>query len=200
MESNEKQLLRKRHKELRAQMSASEVKDKSDEICHRFLKSSWYLEAKTIFGYYPLGNEVDCLPVLRQALSDGKRVALPRTEADCRMDFFEITSLEQVEEGAFHVMEPQKGCQLVLPSKTTEENTNLEEEIVLVPGVVFDKKGNRYGYGKGYYDRYFAQFPQIERIAFAYENQIEDEIETLVTDVKMHGIYTEQTAYGSITK
>lgn len=53
MESNEKQLLRKRHKELRAQMSASEVKDKSNEICNRFLKSSWYLETKTIFGYYP---------------------------------------------------------------------------------------------------------------------------------------------------
>ena len=195
MESNEKQLLRKRHKELRAQMSASEVKDKSKEICNRFLKSSWYLETKRIFGYYPLGNEVDCLLVLRQALSDGKRVALPRTEADCRMDFYEITSIEQVEEGAFHVMEPQKGCQLVLPSKKAEENRNSMEEVVLVPGVVFDKMGNRYGYGKGYYDRYFARFPQIERIAFAYENQLEDEIETLITDVKMHSIYTEQTAY-----
>lgn len=195
MENVEKQKLRSRHKEFRAKMRKFEVKNKSTEICSRFLNSSYYQEAKMIFGYYPLKNEVDCLPVLRQALSDGKIVALPRTDTECRMDFFEITSLKQVDEGAFHVMEPKGDCQLVLPSKKTQENRSSAEEIVLVPGVVFDKKGNRYGYGKGYYDRYFARFPQIERIAFAYENQLEDEIETLVTDVKMHSVYTEQEVY-----
>lgn len=199
----EKQELRKYHKKLREQMSAAEVAEKSRAVCRQLLESGWYEGVQMVFGYYPLGKEVDGIPFLKQALADGKRVALPRTGREYTMDFFEINSLEQVEEGAFHVMEPQQGCPLVnpyvAPGKSKEKkdfgNQELFSAVMLVPGVVFDRNGNRYGYGKGYYDRYFSRFPQVQRIALAYENQLEKEIEILQTDVKMDCIYTENAEY-----
>ena len=72
------------------------------------LTSDWYAITDWIFGYYPLGKEADCLEFLKKALSDGRHVALPRTGADCTMEFYEITSLEQTAEGAFHVMATAK--------------------------------------------------------------------------------------------
>ena len=69
------------------------------------------------------------------------------------------------------------------------------DAVVLVPGLVFDRKGNRYGYGGGYYDRYFARFPKLSRMAVAFEGQIEEQLAVLPTDVRMHRIYTEEREY-----
>lgn len=205
----EKQELRKLHKEIRNRMSAAETAEKSSLICRKLLESEWYRDVRLVFGYYPLEKEVDCLPFLKQALADGKRVALPRTGRECAMDFFEIISLEQVEEGAFHVMEPKRERPKVEPKTGSfchaeqcrqefgVQNLKKEDfrEVILVPGVVFDRAGNRYGYGMGYYDRYFARFLQIPRMALAYENQLEAGLETLPTDVKMNRIFTENAVY-----
>lgn len=176
-------------------MSQEQVTVKSEAICKRVLSSAEYKAAETLFAYYPLGNEVDCLPVLKQALTEGKRVVLPRTGTDCQMDFYEIHSLDDVEEGNFHVMEPKTSCKHFWPDMDEAGNTVVrgnDYTLVLVPGVVFDYQGNRYGYGKGYYDRYFARFPQLKRIALAYTEQVSEEpLECLETDMKMHVILTD---------
>lgn len=202
--------IRRIHKELRAAMTEEMVLAKSRNICERLLEAEWYRSSTVIYGYYPLGKEVDCLGFLERALKDGKRVALPRMLSfsgdrilkgqecvggpsleksgagrECHMDFYEITSLKQVEEGGFHVMEPTEECPVIQE----------KDAVVLVPGVVFDRNGNRYGYGKGYYDRYFARFPQLYKAALAYENQMEPELAALDTDVKMDCIYTECGVY-----
>lgn len=179
------QEVRLRHKRLREEMAQSEAEKESRTICQNLFSADWYVDCIWIYGYYPLGREVDCLGFLRQALKDGKRVALPRTERECYMDFYEIISLEQVEKGRFGVLEPNFACPLVQE----------KEAVVLVPGVVFDRTGNRYGYGKGYYDRYFARFPKLYKIALAYEHQMEEKLWVSETDVKMDGIYTERQCY-----
>ena len=166
-------------------MSQEQVSAKSRKICKQVLESDEYKAAETIFAYYPLGNEVNCLTVLKEALNDGKRVVLPKTGAECRMDFYEIHGLDDVEEGTFHVMEPKTTCKRFLPDAD-------DCALVLVPGVAFDYQGNRYGYGKGYYDRYFARFPQLKRIALTYTEQVSEEpLECLETDVKMHAILSD---------
>lgn len=185
-----KQEIRTYHKNLRGQMSAREVEKKSRLICKKILESREYQQTALLYGYYPLGNEVDVLPVLRQALLEGKAVVLPRTGTDCQMEFYRVTSLEQVEEGAFHVMEPKQDCPLV------QENTGM----MLVPGVVFDKSGSRYGYGKGYYDRYLAKNDKICRISVAYEHQIEEQLEVLPTDQRMQVVCTETAWYRALGK
>ena len=69
------------------------------------------------------------------------------------------------------------------------------DAVVLVPGVVFGLDGNRYGYGKGFYDRYFARFPQYYRVGIAYEHQLEKTLLAKETDVRMDCIYTERQRY-----
>lgn len=190
---------RKRYIALRNELSQEAVKAKSAVICEKILESPEYNEAQIILAYYPLGNEVNCLSVLADALKKEKRVMLPRTEKDCQMDFYEIHSFSDVEEGTFHVMEPKDYCERFEPADTMVVTDNIRQEslsasdvLVLVPGVVFDRQGNRYGYGKGYYDRYFAWYPQFKRIALAYMEQVSDEsLECLETDVKMHVIVTD---------
>lgn len=179
---------RKKHLILRNEMTKVEVEAKSQQIISKILETSYYKEANCIYGYYPLGNEADIRPLLEHALSDGKKVCLPRTGADCSMEFYEIHSLEHLKEGAFHVMEPAFDAALI-------QN---EKALVLVPGVVFDREGNRYGYGKGYYDRYFYRFPELYRFAICFEHQLEtDELEVSETDVKMHLIFTEKGIYNN---
>lgn len=180
-----KRSCRKLHIEQRNAMMAQEVAAFSRAICEKLAESDWYQTAEIIYGYYPLGNEADCRMFLEKALAEKKRVALPRTREDCAMDFYEIHSLKEVKEGAFHVMEPTDDCPLIKE----------QDAVVLVPGAVFDKSGNRYGYGKGFYDRYFERFPKLKRYALAYEHQFEEQLETLETDIKMHRIYTEKKCY-----
>lgn len=177
--------VREFHKNLRSQMSEAEVAEKSRQITDRLLQTAWYQNAEVIYGYAPLSNEVDDREFLEQALSEGKVVALPKTGADCSMEFYQVTSLTQLVEGRFHVMEPDENCPIC----------EAVTPVILIPGVVFDRTGNRYGYGKGYYDRYFARYRKAERIALAYEHQIEPYLEVLPTDVKMQRIYTETAEY-----
>lgn len=186
----DKKEIRKKHLAIRNAMSEPEKHEKSRKICDNLLKSDWYAKTDWIFGYYPLGKEADCLTFLRQALHDGKHVALPRTGTDCTMEFYEITSFAQTSEGAFHVMEPTVECRRINPMDLYDQQI-----AVLVPGVVFAPTGSRYGYGKGFYDRYFARYAKIKRFALAYENQLVSELETLDTDVKMDRIYTEENEY-----
>ena len=72
------QELRKRHKRLREEMTEEEAGRAGEQICRKILESDWYKACTVLYGYYPLRKEVNCLPVLRQALQDGKTVALPR--------------------------------------------------------------------------------------------------------------------------
>lgn len=172
---------RKEHLAIRNAMSEDEVKEKSRQICDSLLHSDWYEEADEIFAYYPLGKEADCRPFLKKALNDGKRIAFPRVKEDFQMDFFYITDWSQLQEGHFHVMEPSIECELALP----------ESQPVLVPGSVFDRQGNRCGYGKGYYDRFFEKYPSLMRNAICYTNQLEMSIPAQPHDIPMHRIYTE---------
>lgn len=180
--AEERAALRKRHRVLRAAMTQREVEKKSRAICQRLLQTDWYPSCRIIYGYYPLGKEADCRAFLEQALAAGRRVALPRMGDGARMDFYEISSLEQVAEGVFHVMEPLPDCEMMQTA----------DAVVLVPGVVFDHSGGRYGYGKGCYDRYFARFPGLTRVGIAYENQMEPHLTQTATDVRMHAVVTEE--------
>ena len=186
--------IREKHRMEREAMSTAEVAEKSAEICDRLPKEPWYADCPVIYGYYPIRNEVDCRSFLEHALLDKKIVALPKmtekmseyTENDGKaskfMDFYRISSLEEVTCGKFHVMEPADTC-----PRVTESHA-----VVLVPGVVFGRDGNRYGFGQGYYDRYFARFPGLYRIGIAYENQLEDTLAVLSTDVRMNAVCTEE--------
>lgn len=97
------------------------------------------------------------------------------------MEFYPVTSLSDFVEGRFHIMEPMGE----VPLRETEP-------FVLVPGLGFDKKGNRMGYGKGFYDRYFARFPSCRKIGAAFETQLMEKIPSQSHDIVMDFVVTEK--------
>ena len=173
METNPKSF-RKEHLAIRNAMSEKEVAEKSGVIVKRLLQTGWYQKAQEIFAYYPLKNEVDCRALFLQAWADGKRIALPRTKEENQMDFFYIDSLKQLEEGTFHVMEPKE-----------DHPIDWSDALVLVPGVAFDRKKNRMGYGKGYYDRFFEGKSGCIELGVAYELQVAEQLPTEENDLPM---------------
>ena len=177
----EKKDIRKNILTIRESLSEEEVKEKSRLICSQLLNMHCFEQSKWIYGYMPIRNEVDIRPFLQHHLEEGKNIALPRVNGDT-MEFYQIASFEDLEEGSFHVLEPKEGC------PKAESNG-----FILVPGVVFDRKGGRIGYGKGFYDKFFASHNQtFEKIGIAYTIQIIDTIPTTSLDVPLHGLVCEE--------
>ncbi|MBQ2676051.1 MAG: 5-formyltetrahydrofolate cyclo-ligase [Clostridia bacterium] len=123
-----------------------------------------YKEAKTVVTYVSTAIEVDTRELINHALRNGKRVAVPRCVPDTReMEFFYINSLDELEKGSFSVDEPN-------PDKH-EKVTDFKGSICFVPGLCFDKRGYRLGYGKGYYDRFLSGY-EGTTVGLCYSNCI----------------------------
>lgn len=124
-------------------------------ICKQFRSLASFRFAEVVLAYYPLDEEIDIRPLIEEALALGKRVALPRCHDGNLMDFYLISSLDDVESGAYGIFEP----------KTTCEIYDLEETkpaIMIIPALAYDKFGYRLGYGRGYYDRYVNRFGGVK--------------------------------------
>lgn len=146
-----KTALREQFLARRTAMPPQEKKAREEKICRLILSSASFRYAETILAYSPKESEIDIRPVLREALTQGKRLALPRCEGEHLMIYRYISSLEELTPAAFGLMEP-KATALAF----TEDPGH--SSLCLVPGVVFDVHGYRIGYGGGYYDRFLNNF------------------------------------------
>ncbi len=171
-----KDKIRKKYLAKRQAMPQNLVRQLSDQISDLVLNWDVYQKAQAVFFYYPLGNEVSLLPVIRDALKNGKHAAFPKTAGE-HMAFYEITDLGELQAGRFHVMEP------VLTK--AKQPFYAEPDLCFVPGAVFDCSGARFGYGKGYYDRYFAARKTVKLAGCAYGCQITDNLPADVWDIRM---------------
>ncbi len=182
--NGEKQRIRERYLKKRASIGIEERRRQSEALIRQLDSSSFFREAETVLAFSPLPDEIDIMPVRMLCEKKGKRIAYPKVSGE-NMDFYEVFSGEEFCEGAFHVMEPvvTDGREPLLP----------EHAICLTPGAVFDGFGNRYGYGKGYYDRYFERFPGLIRIGVCFIEQISEKILPVTPqDVKIHYLLTER--------
>ncbi|MDR2156683.1 MAG: 5-formyltetrahydrofolate cyclo-ligase [Clostridiales Family XIII bacterium] len=109
------------------------------------VQSKLYGEAGVLFTYVGRNDEIDTLPLIEQALAEGKRVCAPAVRGGGVMDAKEIASVDDLTLGAMNLIEPCGSCPPIEPQ---------EIELVLVPCISCDPCGNRLGYGGGYYDRY----------------------------------------------
>jgi 5-formyltetrahydrofolate cyclo-ligase len=124
------------------------------------LKQSW--RGLTVAGYWAMRNELSLTPALLALAGQGATLALPVTEPDS-MSFRQWDGGDLVE-GSFGIMEPPASSPDITP------------DVVLVPLLAFDRKGNRLGYGKGYYDRALADLkavnPTVLAVGIAFAEQI----------------------------
>ncbi|MGL5087702.1 MAG: 5-formyltetrahydrofolate cyclo-ligase [Clostridium sp.] len=159
-------------------------KEKDKLILESLLESELYKNSVKIFTFINYGSEVETKEFINRALKDGKRVFLPKTiKSTKEMKAVEISSLQNLKPDKWEILEP---CDF-----EGEINKNLLD-LIIVPGVVFDKKGNRIGYGGGYYDRYLSNISlEIKKIALAYELQLVEYIESENHDIAVDYIVTE---------
>ena len=118
-------------------------------ICEVISSCVSYRHAEVVLGYVPFGFEVDITPLLRQALADGKRLALPRTYGRGEMTFRYVTDLAELAPGGYGIPEPEEACPPYEAAPAT---------LCLVPAIVYDRHGRRIGYGGGYYDRFLRSY------------------------------------------
>ena len=167
-----KQLLRKTIRERKRAMTEEEIQSRSAELCRKFLQSDAYRRCRTLYGYLPYNQEVRTVPILEQALADGKQVAVPKVYGD-EMKFLYLTDLSQVEKGYAGIPEP------IADEPEAKDPTAL----VLMPGLAFDPQGHRIGYGGGFYDRFLSREPEHPTLALCYEFQIVEHLETEEFDI-----------------
>ena len=184
----DKNELRRLLKALRKSLSVNQRAEFNEKIYQQVMKLPSYQKATWVYCYITTQSEVDCIPIIEQAFLDGKRVAVPKVDKD-GMEFYEINSLNECKEGTFHILEP-------ITNRLVKPVIN-HKTLILVPGLAYDYKKNRMGYGKGYYDRYFHKYgaSNFERVAIAYDLQIVKEIPSEPTDVRVDTIITEYKTY-----
>ena len=180
MTSNpEKAALRKHLLEKRDSTSFDLMEIHSKKIISKLMKTKMILEAKSIGCYYSIGSEVQTIELITHLLEEKKTVSLPAISNGI-MSFRKIEDLTKLEKGEFDIPEPKDNAPI-------EEN----QDVVIIPCVGLDNKGNRIGYGAGFYDKYLEKGNFI-KIALSYSKQIVKTIPISEGDVKMNWIITEK--------
>jgi 5-formyltetrahydrofolate cyclo-ligase len=138
-------------------------------------------EAGSAMAFWSFGSEVDTAPLVERWVSEGKIVALPRVEGSDVVPVAFVPG-DPTTETPFGAMEPAGGRPL--------DPSGLD--LVIVPGVAFDRSGNRVGYGAGYYDRLLGRTrPGVPAVAIAFALQIVSAVPTGRTDRRVDAIVTE---------
>ena len=163
----DKTALRKQIREKKRALTPAQIENASHDLGLQFAASPLYKEAKTIYGYLPYNQEVRTIPMLEQALREGKRVAVPKVYGD-EMKFIYLDDLTKVEKGYSGIPEP------ILDEPVADDATAL----VLTPGLAFDPQGHRIGYGGGFYDKFLASEPDHPTLALCYDFQMLPHLET----------------------
>ena len=153
-------------------MTEEEIVSRSKNLGIQFAQSESYRKAETIYGYLPYNQEVRTVPMLEQALKDGKKVAVPKCYDD-EMRFIYMDDLTKVEKGYANIPEP------IADGPIADDPTAL----VLMPGLAFDPQGHRCGYGGGFYDKFLCAEPGHPTLALCYEFQMLSELETEEHDI-----------------
>jgi 5-formyltetrahydrofolate cyclo-ligase len=179
-----KQQLRKEQLRIRDELSKTDRRTISDKICQNLIQLPQFQQAKSILFYMAIRSEVDMQIALEYALNHGKKVVLPRTDPVKHfIELYSVESVSELEKGAYGILEPQ-----INMSNKIKIN---QLQIVIVPGVAFDLKGYRLGYGGGYYDRFLANCPfHILRIGVAFLEQVVTTVFPEEYDQPMHLVIT----------
>lgn len=176
---NSKTEIRKIIKKRREALDPVEKMKLDKKIFKQIKTNNAFNKARTILLYMPHKNEVDLIEFLKENIHK-KNLVFPRVNKT-KLTLHSVTSFDDFEVGSFAIIEPKSTIQQINP-----ENIDL----AVIPGIVFDKNGNRIGYGKGFYDQLAKQL-KCKKIGLAYDFQIVDKIPFESHDIPVDLIVTE---------
>lgn len=171
-----KEFLRKKYKEKRDNIKNKVTKD--NLIYQKVINNKDILSSKTLLIYISINNEVDTIKIINYFLNT-KNIAVPKI-IDNDMFFCYVTNLNELTSGKYNIPEP------------TNENivTDFDNAICIVPGICYDKKNYRVGYGKGYYDRFLSK-NKIKTIGLCYKECMIEKIDNDKYDYKIDEVITD---------
>jgi 5-formyltetrahydrofolate cyclo-ligase len=190
--SSRKQQIRE---QAHANRNAQENKDElSREIVARCMALPEYQRANTVLFYIDVRSEVRTRNDLTNALQSGKKIVIPYC-VDGELELFHLENYDELDIGMYKILEPKAELRTVAAKKVEVK----EIDLVIVPGVAFDRRGGRTGHGKGYYDK-MLEHARLDTplVALAFECQMFDEIPMQDHDVFMDKVVTEKAAYDGL--
>lgn len=181
-----KRALRKDMASLKRSFSKTILSGLSDKIITRIEECDLFRQAERVALYHALPDEAGTAPLIERWYRE-KALYLPVVTGD-DLRFLRYEGERSVSEGAYHILEPICG----------EEVDMREIDLIIVPGVAFDRQGNRLGRGKGYYDRTLSQVT-APKIGICFHFQFLDEIPAEPFDIRMDRIITDKEEFAATT-
>jgi 5-formyltetrahydrofolate cyclo-ligase len=206
--------IRNDQKELRDRLTAEEHMILGSALLDKLLETEEYQNCSKVLTYLSFRSEVDTYDIIQYSIKLGKEVFIPKVEAK-GLEFYRINHLEGLIQSKFGVLEPnsEEAERYYRDDSVSAENNpevdnirsnNLERsnpdekrdpkyrDLMLLPGLAFDFRGNRIGYGAGYYDKYLAthRSESFYKIALAYDFQVVDRIPADEYDIRVDKIIT----------
>ena len=179
-----KSIFRQNLKTQRAQVTLETAKEAGENLWGQLKEEVLFQKAKRIAAFTSTGTEISTYPLLEGILKSGKELYLPKTEKNQPLiHFHAVTDLNTLVMGSFDIKEPAGGP-IIQPSKI---------DLLLVPGLAFDNRGHRLGYGKGYYDRFIKILdPKCYKLGIAYYFQIINKIPDAEHDIPVNAVLTDK--------
>lgn len=167
-----KKALRQQIRQQKQTLTSTQIETASCRLGALLAEHPSYQASSVIYGYLPYNQEVRTVPMLRRAIAEGKRVAVPKVYGE-EMRFIYLEDLEQVAPGYAGIPEP------VADGPVADD----PRALVLMPGLAFDREGHRIGYGGGFYDKFLQREPNHPTLALCYEFQLLEHLETEDHDI-----------------
>ncbi len=183
----EKNVIRKAVLALREEMKTEEIEEKSQKIMSRLREMVLFQQSLVIMTYVGFGSEVATLPFIAESLALGKRVVVPvcmPKSKELLISEIKDPKLDLQPQGRIGLLEPPKERLSVIDPQ--------EIDLILMPGIAFDRQGGRVGYGAGYYDRFLASFKKCPLlVALSFDCQLVEAVPVEKHDIPVDWIITE---------
>lgn len=177
-----KKQARQQVKEWMKKLDKNYIEKADQSIFEQVKELKEFQEAKTIFCYASMKNEVDTWQLIALALKQGKNVGVPLCIGKGIMEVRQIHALDDFEEGAYGIMEPSRRCPILSKEKI---------DVAVIPCVSADREGRRLGHGAGFYDRFLdgVTFPKI---LVCYKELMMDQVPTEEHDILMDQVICDE--------
>lgn len=168
----------------------------SETICAKFVEQDIYCQAETVMWYLHCRSEVRTLQAVSKGLDESKKTVIPYCKKDDngnnKLGLWWLEDIAELHPGTWGILEPPQSR---WGEKGKEVEIN-ELDLIMVPGVAFDRKGGRLGNGAGYYDRLLQEVtPNTVLTGICFESQLCDQVIMESHDVYMDVLLTEKKNY-----